>query len=619
MDYAKLANSILKNVGGETNVLNLTHCATRLRFTLKDVSKANEDTIKKTKGVMGVVNKGGQLQVVIGNDVNHVYNEVLKLGNFEKASSTESGEKNGIVATVLDTIAGIFTPILPAITGAGMLKAVLTLLTTFKLMSPDSQSYYILSFISDAAFYFLPVILAYTSATKFKCNPFMAMSIGGVLLHPNLSALFAKGEPVSFLGLPVTNASYSSSVIPIILAVWVMSYIERFADKISPKPIKFFTKPLITLLIVAPITLIVLGPLGTIIGGYVASAINLINSHAAWAVVLIMGAFSPLLVMTGMHYALFPIVITAIATNGFENILGPGMLAANVAQGAAALCVAVKTKNSDLKQLASSSGFTAVLGITEPAMYGVNLKLKKPFLGVMIGGGVAGLYAGITGVVGYVMAPPGLAALPIFIGPNSSNLINAIITCGIAFAVTFIVTWVLGFEDPAEEIDDEEVDEEVAVTRTSLASKINISSPISGQVVPLAQVNDETFAQEIMGKGIAVMPKEGRVVSPINGTVSMVFNTKHAIGLLSEEGAQILIHIGLDTVKLDGKHFEAHVKAGDVVKKGDLLVEFDKDAIKSEGYDIITPMIITNSANYVDVVSKDIKQVNEGDLLLTIE
>lgn len=616
MKYEKLASDILKNVGGETNVSNLTHCATRLRFNLKDLSKANVETLKKTKGVVGVVNKGGQFQVIIGNDVPNVYREVLKLGNFKTGSSSDNQEKMGIGAKILDTISGIFTPILPAITGAGMLKAVLVLLTTFNLMSPESQSYYILNFVSDAAFYFFPVILAYTSAIKFNCNPFVAMTIGGALIHPNFIALVAKNEPISLFGLPVTGASYSSSVIPIILTVWLMSYVEKFADKISPKMVKFFTVPLIVVLITAPIALIVIGPLGTIIGGYVASLVVLLNSQLGWLVVGLLGAFSPLLVMTGMHYSFFPILMTSFATLGYEAMMTPGMLAANIAQGGAALCVSIRTKNTDLKQLAGSAGFTAILGITEPAMYGVNLKLKRPFIGVMIGGAIGGLYGGITGVKAFAMAAPGLAALPIFIGPGN-NLLNAIISCIIAFIVSFAATWFLGFEDIAEEVEEEN-NEEISVDREALVNKINISSPVAGEVVPLAKVNDETFAQEIMGKGIAVMPKDGRVVSPVDGAVQMVFKTKHAIGILSDEGAEILIHIGIDTVKLDGKYFKAHVKAGDIVKKGDLLVEFDKEAIKSEGYDVITPVIITNSAMYLDVLGKDIKEVNAGDSLLTI-
>ncbi|GIM29716.1 PTS beta-glucoside transporter subunit EIIBCA [Clostridium polyendosporum] len=625
MNYQKLASDILKNIGGETNVANLTHCATRLRFSVKDKSKVNEEAVKKTKGVMGAVYKGGQFQVIIGTDVSSAYNELLKQGNFKKAASTDNEEKKTIVATILDTIAGIFTPILAPITGAGMLKAVLVLLTTANILSTESQSYYILNFISDAAFFFLPIILAYTSAIKFDCNPYMAMSIGGVLLHPNFSALVSAGKPVSFLGLPVTLATYSSSVIPIILVVWLMSYVEKFADKISPKPIKFFSKPLITLLVVAPVALIAIGPLGTIIGNFIASGVNYINDKAGWLVIFVMGAFSPLLVMTGMHYSLVPITMTSLATVGFDTVLIPGMLAANVAQGGAALCVALKTKNKDLKQLAGSSGVTAVLGITEPAMYGVNLKLKKPFIAVMIGGAVGGLYGGIMGLKAYAMVSPGLAAIPAFIGPGN-NFINAVVVCVISFVGAFIAAWFLGFEEPVDEesIDEEAdniTDEEVAISNEVENKTLNneeIYSPLAGKVRKLSEVNDPTFAEEIMGKGIAIEPDNGRLVSPVNGVVASIFNTKHALAVMSDSGSELLIHIGIDTVKLGGKYFTSHVKQGDRVSVGDLLVEFDIEAIKKEGFDTITPVIITNTDSYSKIKESDKKEIKRKDSLLKL-
>lgn len=611
MDYKKLASNIVKNIGGDKNISNVIHCATRLRFNLKDVSKADVEAIKKIKGVMGVVNKGGQFQVIIGNEVSDVYKEVINLGNFKAESASGDNKNKSLFEMFTSTISGIFLPTLTAGAAAGMLKALMALLVSFNLMSTDTQTYYILNFIADAPFYFLPVALAYTSAVKFKCDPFMAIGIAGVLIHPSFIALASAGKPVSFLGLPVTIATYSSSVVPIVLIVWVMSYVERFADKITHKSVKFFLKNLIVLLIMAPLALIVIGPLGTLIGNYLVQAIMLLNSHFGWLVVGIIGALAPLLVMTGMHYCFFPVAMAAFTSTGYEAIMTPGMLAANMGQGAAALCVALKTKNVTLKQLASSAGFTALLGITEPAMYGVNLRLKRPFIGVIIAGAVGGTYGGLTHVRAFAMASPGLASLPIFLGPGY-NFINAIITCVIGFVVSFAVTWFLGFEDPVEEEEEE-------VAREKLINKINISAPVTGKVVPLSQVNDETFAQEMMGKGIAIAPSEGKIVSPVNGKVQMIFKTKHAIGLLSEEGAEILIHIGIDTVKLDGKHFKAYVKDGDVVKKGDLLVEFDKEAIVAEGFDVITPVIIANSDDYVNILPRDIQHIKEGDILLTIE
>lgn len=617
MNYAELAKQILEKVGGKENVAFLTHCATRLRFTLKDETKADMDALKKTKGVMGVVNKGGQFQVIIGSDVASVYKPLTELGNFADGNDNKNdGEKKGKLVQVFDTIAGIFTPIIPAITGAGMIKCVLALLVSFNLIDTSSQTYYILNFMGDAAFYFLPFLLANSAAKKFKCNAYLAMTIAGVLLHPNFAALKTAGDPVSFLGLPVTLAGYSSSVIPIILGVWFMSFVEPIADKVSPKVVKFFTKPLITILVTAPVLLIVLGPLGTILGDGIASAIAFLDSYASWLVPFVVGTFSPLLVMTGMHYGLIPIGINNVATAGFDTVVGPGMLASNIAQGGAALCVALKSKNKDLKQLAGSSGLTAVCGITEPAMYGVNLALKKPLYAAMIGGGVSGLYLGITGVGRFVSGSPGLLALPGYIGgEGSANIVNACIGAVIAFVVSFVAAWIIGFDDPVEEGK-----EEISATETvdRLVEKVEIACPVNGEVIALDKVEDETFASGIMGKGVAIIPVDGKVVSPINGTVQTIFKTKHAIGLLSDEGVEVLIHIGMDTVQLNGEHFTAHIKDGDRVKVGDPLVDVDLEAVRAKGYETVTPVIITNSDQYLDIVGKCDEKAKVGETVITV-
>lgn len=615
MNFERIAKEVLENVGGANNVAHVTHCVTRLRFNLKDDSKADIDKIKKIKGVMGQVNKGGQFQVIIGNDVSDVYKELLKLGNFKSSNNQEEekGAKKGIITSVFDTIAGIFTPIIPAIAGCGMLKAFLGLFVALGLISTETQTYYIFSFISDAAFFFMPLLLAYTAGIKFKTSPFLAMVIGGVLLHPSFSALVSAGEPVSFLGLPVRLVNYSSSVIPIILIVWLMSYVEKLANNFIPKVLRLVFVPLIVITVTAPIGLIVIGPLGTVIGDVLASGIMFIDSKATWTLPLIMGGLTPLIVMTGMHYSLYPALFTQLATLGYQTLM-PGMLISNVCQGAAALCVSIKSKNSELKQLASSTGITALLGITEPAMYGVNLKLKKPLYAVLCGGALGGLYAGLTAVKGYTPSGSGLPGIAAYIGPEMSNVVNILIACGIGFVATFIITWFIGFED---EVNEDEAVEEISDVK-ALKNKISIKSPVKGEAVPLSQVDDPTFAEEIMGKGIAIIPTEDEIFSPINGTVSLVFNTKHAIGLKTEDGAEVLIHIGLDTVKLNGEHFTTFVKSGDKVKVGDKLVEFDREAIKNKGYDIITPIIITNSSDYLDIIPKDVTSVNQGDEVLAI-
>ncbi len=622
MNYENLAKSILEKVGGEKNVSNLTHCATRLRFNLKDTKKANTESLKALNGVMGVVDKGGQYQVIIGNDVNNVYKEIMKISKLEgKDSNTEEVDDRKAIAKVIDTITGIFTPILPAITAAGMMKAVLALLKAFNLLTPQSQSYQVIDFMADAAFYFLPILLASSAAKKFKCNQYLAMMLGGMLLHPTFVSMVSTakeaGTSIGVFGLPISLATYSSSVLPIILGVWFMSYVEPIADKVSPKAIKFFTKPLITALVTGIVLLVVIGPIGYIVSDKVGLAIKTVESYASWLVPTLIGGLTPLLVMTGTHYGLIPIGINNRMTMGYDTIIYPGMLASNVAQGGAALAVAFKTKNSEIKQLASSAGITGVCGITEPALYGVNLRFKTPLYASMIGGAVGGLFLGLFRVCNYSGGSPGFLTLPSYIGGESMmNFVYACIGAVISVVVSFVACLVL-YKD-AEEKVKEEVKVNENEEKKSLVNKITISSPIKGEIVPLNKVNDETFASEMMGKGVAINPKEGKVVSPINGEVQMLFKTKHAIGLKSDDGAEILIHIGMDTVQLEGKHFTAHVKDGDTVKVGDTLVEFDMEAIKNEGYELVTPIIVTNTMDYLEVIASENKEVNQGDTIISI-
>lgn len=606
MDNQQLAKTILRAVGGEKNIISFTHCATRLRFNLKDAQSADTEKLKSTAGIMGVVNKGGQYQVIIGSDVPNVYRELNALGNFEGEDSGGEKDERNVFIRVLDTISGIFTPILPAITGAGILKALMALLTAFGWIDTKSQTYQILTILSDAAFYFLPFLIANSAAKKFRCNPYMAMSIAGVLLHPNFMNMVdtAKkaGEGIRFIGIPVTLASYSSSVIPMILAIWFMSYIEPLADRISPKPVKFFTKPLLTLIVTAPVALIILAPLGNIIGDGIASGIAFLNRYVKWLVPLLVGTLTPLLVMTGTHYGLIPIGINNIATAGFDTVVGPGMLGSNIAQGGAAFAVAVKTKNSTMRQAATSAGITAVCGITEPALYGVNLKLKRPLIAAMIGGGISGLFLGITGVGRYTSGSPGLLALPGYIGTEGfTNILYACIGSVIAFAAAFIAAWILGFEDipeTGERMEKANHFDTDAKTERMTAIDTQILSPAKGKIIPLREVKDPTFAEEILGKGAAVIPDTGLITAPGNGVIEHIFDTGHAVGMKTDDGADILIHVGIDTVNLKGQHFKSFVKKGDRVKTGDPLIEFDLDAVKKAGYDVTTPIIITNVEQY---------------------
>lgn len=452
MNYVNTAKEVLEKVGGLVNVKHVTHCATRLRFNLIDESKVDSEALKKINGVAGFINKGGQFQVIIGTDVSHVYDEIAKMTSDESSNNDNvtSTKKESVLNRALDTISGIFTPVLPAITGAAMIKTLLILLfNVFHVISDKSQEYIILNFVADTAFYFLPIMLAYTSAKKFGMNPFMAMTLGGILLHPTFVALVntSPQKPLEFLGLPVTLAKYGSTVIPIILVVWAGAYVERFADKVSPKSVRFFLKPFLTLLVMTPVALVLVGPLGAIVASYVSAGMGVLYNSTPWLVPVLLGAFAPVLVMTGMHYALLPIVMQSMTTYHYD-LMGVGYLVANIAQGAAALAVAKKTQNKAFKSIAGSAGFTALIGITEPAMYGVNIKLRKPFYSVLIAGGVAGLYCGLTSVKRMAFAPTGILTLPIFIDPSrSGNLINAVIGCVIAFVISFVLTLIIGFED----------------------------------------------------------------------------------------------------------------------------------------------------------------------------
>jgi PTS system beta-glucosides-specific IIC component len=419
------------------------------------------------------------------------------------------------------------------------------------------------------------------------------------------------GQAIRFFSLPISNAGYSSSVLPIILIVWLLSYVEPIADRVSPKAIKFFSKPLIAILITGTAGLVVVGPIGYILSQYVADGMNALNNNIGWLVPMLVGGFSPLLVMTGTHYGIIPIGINNRMTLGYDTVLYPGMLGSNVAQGAAALAVSLKTKQKDVKQLASSAGLTAVCGITEPALYGVNLRFKTPLYAAMVGGGIGGLFMGITSVRNYSGGSPGLLTLPSFIGgDNMNSFIFACIGAVISMAVAFVITFVL-YKDAAVEEEDQAVESENILDGSILA-------PLAGEVISLSKVDDATFSEGIVGQGAAILPQKGEVVSPVDGEIITVFNTKHAIAIKSDDGAEILIHIGLETVKLGGKYFEALKAGGDRVKKGDLLMTFDMDKMKEEGYDLVTPVVITNHDKYASIrPSKD--RVNALDPFLFVE
>lgn len=637
MDNKSLATKIVELVGGKDNIKTLVHCATRLRFGLVDETRANEEQLKATPGVLGVVRSGGQFQIIIGPDVANVFAAVRKVAGLGEGGGAASPvptdapkEKKSLLNRFFDTISSIFTPALPAITAAGMLKAVLSLLVAFGLVSKTSQSYSVISFMADAAFYFLPILLAMSSAKKFNCNPYLAVMVAGILLHPTFQSLLEtgadSGEGLHLFGLPIYDASYSSTVVPAILATYFMSKVEPWADKVSPKPVKFFTKPLITVLITAPVALIVLGPIGYIIGEGIATVVTMLESYVGWLVPMILGAFWPLMVMTGTHYGLVPVGANNVMSLGYDTLIGPAGLSSNIAQGGATLAVAAKTKNPELKTLATSAGITAVCGITEPALYGVNARYNTPLYAAMAGGATGGLLAGFFHVRRFSTGASGLVTLPIYLGEAGiSNLLFAILAAGVAFAVAFAATFVTfkdegaaeqGGKSAAEVTSEPKADIAAAQDASKLAAEpssesavpaageaTQIVSPVAGTLVALSEVADPTFAQELIGKGAAVIPVEDTIVSPVEGTVTMLFPTKHAVGITATTGEEILIHIGLDTVQLEGRHFEALVATGDAVNVGTPLIRADFAAIRAAGYDTVTPVIVSNAAEFAQVES----------------
>ena len=601
MDYTSVAKQILSHIGGAENIINLGNCATRLRINLKDKGKVEMEALKQIKGVVGAVLNPGQLQVIIGPDVGNVCKTMRQIGNLKNENTAEEGGKKPIVSRILDTISGIFTPILPAIVAAGMMQAVIALLTNFTSIDASGSTMVIFNVIANAAFYFLPVMIAFSAAKKFNCNPFMAVFLAGILLHPDLINLLAQETAADFFGIPVISASYASSVIPIILGVWLMSYVEKLADRVSPNCLKFLMKPLLTIIVTAPITLIVLGPLGSILGGYLAQFIQFLNGKAGWLVITFMGCFTPFIVMTGMHYSLFPLVFQSLATFGYETIMSVGSLPSNMAQGAACFAVALKTKNLEMRQIAVSAGVTAVLGITEPALYGVTLKLKRPLAAVMAGGAAGGLYSGLVSLKAFGFVTPGLTAFPVYIGPNN-NLLNFGICCVIAFAVAFAMTWILGFEDdvPAPIIQSSE----------NKLNKKAVYAPVSGQIIELKDLDDKLAAKGLIGKGTAIQFEDKYIYAPFDGTLAAVFPESNELIIKGKEEIELLIHLQLP----QGMEMEMLAALNQEVKKGSQLAVL-ADSLSEPA---IISVVVCNSDAYLDVLATAQDKVTMGDIILNI-
>lgn len=617
MSSKDLSKQIIELVGGEDNVNSVFHCATRLRFKLKDNSKADKATLEKTPGVITVVENSGQFQVVIGNNVAQVFEQMMKetsLQDAEKSGKEDSSESSGVLGKAVDIISSIFSPILGALAGAGLLKGLLALILSLEWIDGTSGTYLILNAASDSVFYFLPVFLAVTAARKFKANQFVSIAVAGALVYPTVIAAVSSTDPLNFLGIPVVLVNYSSSVIPIILAVWVQSYIEKWFRSFIHESVRNILVPMFALLIVIPLTFLAFGPVGSMISEGLASGYTWLYNLSPLVAGVIAGAFWQVFVIFGVHWGFVPIMLSNISVLGYDTML-PILTAAVLSQAGAVFGVFLKSKNPQLKALAGSSTLAAVFGITEPTIYGVTLKLKKPFIYACISGAIGGAIIAAGGAQANAFALPGLLALPTYFGAGFSWLVIGIL---VAFVLAIILVYVLGFDDPAVAAEPQASAEPAVKSAPSMIAKEIVASPLTGKLSPLESLPDEAFASGAMGQGIVIEPDSGVLTSPVRGTVTTVFPTGHAIGITSDNGAELLIHVGVNTVKLKGKHFNKRVQEGDKVEPGQLLLEFDVAAIREEGFVTATPVIVTNSASYLDVLKSGAAEIKNGEQLLTL-
>ena len=601
-NYKQTATDVLRLVGGEKNVSQLEHCSTRLRFTLADPAKADVAGLKKTPGVMGVITGGPQCQVVIGNDVIEVYDELLKLGTFQAgqaAPAAAEGKKN-IGGIILDYMVGIFQPLVPAIAGAGVLKAILTIFTTFGLLTTDDVVYKVFYYVADAALYYLPVLVAFTTATKFRCNKLVAVALAAAMIYPNTATLLATEGGAKFFGLTLQNIGYTGQVFPSILVVIFMAFLERWCNKWCPKAIRVFFVPLFCFAVGFPVGLLILGPLGYNIGSLLTTAILALYNTLGWLAVAIVAGVLPFMISLGMHKALVPYAVSSLADPGFDMLYLPASLAHNISEGGACLAVAIKTKDENLRSTAISAGISGLFGITEPALYGVTLQHKKVMGAVVASSFLGGLFIGLMKIKAFAAVGPGIASMAMYIdSDNGMNFVWACVAFVISVALSFVLTLILYKDEATEEPAATAPETPAAPAAPAVAAGSEVvCSPLQGSTLPLTQVKDEVFSQKILGDGMAVVPTKGELYAPADGTIESVFDSKHAISMVTAHGAELLIHIGMDTVKLEGKGFDPQVKNGDAVKKGQLLMKFNLDEIKAAGYDVTTPIVVTNGEKF---------------------
>lgn len=654
-NYDALAKTIIKDVGGKDNVISVVHCTTRLRFKLKDEKKANDDALKDTDGVVTVVKAGGQYQVVIGNEVADVYEAVLKEGGFSgggQVADDDLDDSNmSLMDKAIDLISGIFTPILGPMAAAGMIKGLTAMCASFGWLAKTSGTYEVLYAIGDGFFYFLPLILAITSAKKFKVDRFTAITIGAAMCYPAMVAMNSSKKVLfdlfngtflhsqvhaTFLGIPIISMNYTSTVIPIILAVWFASVVEKWCKKWIPTVVKTFLVPFVTLLIVVPLTFLIIGPLATWIGNALAAITSAVYNFSPVLAGILLGGFWQVFVIFGVHWGFVAVMMSNIAALGYDPISGLS-LGASFAQIGVVLAILLQTKDQKLKGIALPAFLSGIFGVTEPAIYGVTLPRKKPFVLSCIAAGIGGGLIGFFGTKMYMMGGMGVFVIPAAIGPKTGvdmSVYGLMIAMAVSFVLGFILQMVLGKKSVDQAYDEKQAKtvqevanqaDTIAKAAPSLASTsdLNVStelvSPLAGELLPLSEVKDEVFSSGAMGEGVAVEPSEGVLHAPADGKVVMTFPTGHAIGMKTSDGAEILMHIGMDTVNLQGHGFETLVAKGDEVKAGDELVKFDIDAIHAKGYVVTTPIVVTNSKDYEKITVVSQGNVKVGQEILDLE
>lgn len=613
IDYQKTARELVKELGGNDNISNVTHCATRLRFILKDESIVNKERVAKIQGVITTVQAGGQFQVVIGNHVKDAYQFVTELVTVDENADSTSNKKVGIVSRIIDVISAIFAPFLYTLAACGILQGILGVLVALNAIDTTGGTYQILNFISWTAFTFLPVLISVTASKKFKVNTYIAVVIACALVCPDYIAMVNAGDPVYFLGIKVQLLSYTSSVIPIILSIWVASYVQRFFEKYLPIVIRNLFTPMFTIAIMVPLTLLAFGPIGNAIGGAIGGIYNTLYNLNPIIAGIVVGGLWEVLVIFGVHWGITPVTVGNYANLGYDTFTGL-QASAVFSQAGAAFGVFLKTKDKELKGVSASAALTGLFGITEPAIYGVNLRLKKPMICGCIAGAVGGAVGGAFRAVSWGYNMPGIATLPAYFkAGHATQFIGLLLSILVAFVLGTVLTIIVGFEDNASDNTandsenskaDIEADNENTAANTAEitnAVPVAIAAPVTGNVIPVNQVKDEAFASEAMGKGVGIQPENGKVYAPFDGSVDAVFPTGHLVGMSDVNGTQILIHIGIDTVKLEGRGFELKVAQGDKVKKGDLLVEFDKNLLEKEGYDSTVMFIVSDPSKNVNV------------------